>query len=343
MIIFLYKYGHVYTHDSLIGNDSLGEIQCKNYSWLLGKKKSPKGTYIFTDLERMDLWELRVYGELFHHFNNSGAAYRAINNPAKMMNRRVLLRALYLEGINDFNAYSLVEKTTPKKFPVFLRREYDHGVPLTGLLENKEELKKAIKKLQANREPIDGVLIVEYCAEPIEATLFRKLQCYRVGDEVIFHHCSYEHSWFVKYGVKNTATDALDQDEYKMVRNNAFEQEIRRVFLLSNIEYGSLDFGIVNGRVQVYEINTNPYTLAPHCMEYKTALRKRSYLLAWEKYCKALSELDNTDSSGDYALRFTHPELLIPKNSLKLLYKKPFRFFKLLLLCKDASRPRVRR
>lgn len=98
MIIFLYKDTHSYTHDSLIGEKSLGEIECHNYGWLLSRKKIPKATYIFTDRERMDLWELRVYGALFDHLNKSGAGYRVINDPAKMMNRRSLLRALYVEG-----------------------------------------------------------------------------------------------------------------------------------------------------------------------------------------------------------------------------------------------------
>ena len=81
----------------------------------------------------MDLWELRVYGALFQHLQKAGVGYRAINDPARMLNRRSLLRALNTERINDFNAYSVTEKLKPTRFPVFLRREHDHGQPLTDV------------------------------------------------------------------------------------------------------------------------------------------------------------------------------------------------------------------
>lgn len=82
MIIFVSQGKHIYTHQSLAGHPDLNKLKCCNYSWLLRQARLPKGTYILTDRERMDLWELRVFGALHKHLSDAGDGYRVINNPA---------------------------------------------------------------------------------------------------------------------------------------------------------------------------------------------------------------------------------------------------------------------
>ena len=48
------------------------------------------------------------------------------------------------------------------------------------------------------------------------------------------------------------------EEEYRFVADNPFGPELRKVFDLAGIEYGRADFGLVGGRPQIYEINTNP-------------------------------------------------------------------------------------
>ena len=43
-----------------------------------------------------------------------------------------------------------------------------------------------------------------------------------------------------------------------MIENNAYEGIMRKIFDLASIEYGRADCGVVDGKIQVYEINTNP-------------------------------------------------------------------------------------
>ena len=251
----------------------------------------------------MDLWELRAFGALYRHLAEAGLGYRVINNPAQMLNRRALLRALYTEGINDFNAYALTEKRLPERYPVFLRREYDHNRPLSDLLRNESELQAALAELREQGEPEDGVLIVEYAAEPVEGNLFRKLSAYKVGDQVFFYNTVHEESWIVKNGTLNSATNALYQEELDMITHNAFASEVLKAFNIAHIDYGRVDFGLVNGKVQIYEINTNPNTKAPK-KEHPNPYRTKSQQLAWEKYCAAINKLDTTDPKAPYAKKF---------------------------------------
>lgn len=243
------------------------------------------------------------FGALHKHLSDAGDGYRVINNPAQMLNRRALLRTLYVEGINDFNAYALTEKRLPEQYPVFLRREYDHERPLSDLLHNETELQTALAELRGQGEPEDGLLIIEYAAEPVEGNLFRKLSAYKVGDQVFFYNTVHEESWNVKHGTLNSATDALYQEEFDMITHNTFANDVLKVFNLANIEYGRVDFGLVNGKAQFYEINTNPYTKGP-MSNHPNPYRVKSQLLAWEKYCEAINKLDTTDPKAPYAKKF---------------------------------------
>lgn len=204
-------------------------------------------------------------------------------------------------------------------------------------MNNEQEFEKALDKLQRNREPEDGVLITEYCAEAIEGTLFRKLSAYQIGDQTFFYNCVHEHSWLVKYGTKNSATDALYEEEQEMILGNTFKDVISKAFRIANIEYGRVDFGLVKGKVQIYEINTNPTTKPPS--DHPNPIRVKNQLLAWDIYCKLLSALDTVDTSAPFASKFTDKGLLIPKKPTRL---NLFRYVQS-LLCENSPRTYIRR
>lgn len=255
----------------------------------------------------MDQWELRIYSQLFNHLKNAGAGYKVLNNPAHVLNRYELLRMLYRKGINNFNAYLVAERQKPDRYPVFIRRNFDHHPPLTRLLHDETELEAAIGHLRTLQEPHEGLVIIEYCAEPVSKNLFRKLASFRIGEKLFFLNTVHEENWLVKYGTENAATDELYQNEYEMIENNAYENELRPVFDMANIDYGRVDFGLVNGKIQIYEINTNPKIGPPE--NHPNPIRNKSLALAWNKYLEALNSIDITDSSAPEAGKFDHPDL----------------------------------
>lgn len=298
MIIFLLDASHPYTHSDLQGHPDLPPVKCYSYDWLLKQKRLPSATYIFTDRERMDHWQVRTFADYYQRINSMGPGFKAINNPATMLNRRALLRKLYVEKVNPYNAYAVTERQTPEQFPVFIRNEFDHHYPVTGLIESAEALEATLAERVAEGHTEDGLLIIEYCAQPHEGQLFRKLSTYKVGDQVFFHDTVHEENWLVKYGTLNAATQAMYEDEYAMIQNNAFAEELRRIFELAGIDYGRADFGIVNGKPVLYEINTNPTTRCPKPdTPHPNATRNQSVQLGWQKYVEALTALD-TASAG---------------------------------------------
>ena len=308
MIYFVQGVLKGYTHKVLESADEAPDCHVWNYQKLLQQDIFPCGTYIFLDRERMDQWELRIYSQLYNHLKNAGAGYKVLNNPARVMNRYELLRMLYHKGINDFNAYLVSERQKPGSYPVFIRRIFDHSTPLTGLLHDETELESALDNLRSLQEPDEGLVIIEYCAEPVAKNLFRKLASYRIGENLFFIHTVHEESWLVKHGTKNLASDDLYKNEYEMIKNNAYENELRPVFDLANIDYGRVDFGLVNGKIQVYEINTNPKIGPPE--DHPNPVRTRSLALAWNRYLDALRAIDTTDPTAPKTGKFNHPDLL---------------------------------
>lgn len=314
MIYFIHKGFHGFTHKKLASLYK-GRFRIISFDRLIMQSRIARGTYIFTDRERMDQWELRVYARLYEHLQHAGPAYRVLNNPALMTSRLELLRLLHRKGINDFNVYPVSEQKVPCRFPVFIRRIYDHKKPLTGLLNNQEELDRALEKLKELNEPAEGTIIVEFCAEPVLDDLYRKISVFRVGDKVFFYQTVHERNWLIKYGTMNSATDELYREEQKMILENAYEDTLKRVFELANIEYGRADCGVVNGRIQIYEINTNPHIIPP--FSHPNPAREKSMQIAWEKYMQALAEIDTTDQHAPLAGRFQDDDV---NNLVQRLY-----------------------
>ena len=319
MIHVVHKEGCHFTLDGILSDLASPPLKLWTYSSLLAKRIFPKGTYIFVDRERMDPWELRVYAALHQHLSQAGSAYQVLNNPGRVKNRYELLRLLFKEKINRFNVYLITECEMPSRYPVFIRRIHDHKPPLSDLLHNHHELVNALKELRDQNEPDEGLMITEYCAEPVMGNLFQKHSSFRVGDRVFYYHTMVDETWLVKFGMKKPYPEELCKDDLQNVISNAYVDQLRRAFDLANIEYGRADFGIVNGEVQIYEINTNPHMKPLSKMVFKNSIRTESIKLARNKLLEALSELDNIDVNAASASVFEHPLL---KNEYSGLYQR---------------------
>jgi hypothetical protein len=293
--------GHEYTVEHLVNYDMRGAevppCAVENYDQFLRKKQVPRGTYIFTDLERLTPWELRVVGEAYGQLAGDGRC-RVLNNPARVMCRYELLRNLHEEGINEFDVIRGDERRWPERYPVFLRHEQDHGRPLSAeLLKSREELAAALEKARREGMSLRGLLIVEYAAEAFDGVWFRKFNTFRVGSEVFAHHMVVEDSWVVKYGnetVKHPEKYKVFENE--LVKENRHADVLRRVFAIAGIEYGRADWGIVGGNVQVYEINTNPHLSGDAGSTNPT--RVATMAMSTRKLCESLAALDDGKSAG---------------------------------------------
>ena len=296
MIIFLVAAGHRYTHLRLLSETGGPAVSVACYHEILAKPQVPTGTYIFTDFDRLNFWQLEVAAEAFRAIKSSGSL--ALNDPVRVRQRYALLRQLQREGINRFGVYRIAAGEMPERYPVFLRSKSSHRGPVSGLIADSHALKAAIDDVLAKGAvPEHHLIAVEYAAEPIAEGLFRKLAAFRVGDRIIPTPSVHERSWIAKDGERGVAGEALYQEEKELLRANPYRELLTRAFTLANIEYGRVDFGIVAGNVQIYEINTNP-ALPQAGSEHPSAARRESRDCSWKEYVSALQAIDRTGGSA---------------------------------------------
>ena len=269
----------------------------QDYDTLLLKRRIPKATYVFADLERLSSRELRSASKFYRLLRSQGL--RCLNNPAKAMSRVELLQSLNAAGINPFTAIRADEQQRPTRFPVFLRLEDNHNPPISGLLNDPLELEAKLRRLRARGLPLRGVLIVEYCAEPYAEGLWAKWGTFKIGSALSVDHIAVDDKWCVKRGVWEKLADEAIADEHQAVTANHFAEALQPAFKIAKIEWGRADHAVVAGRTVVYEINTAPL-IGPYVPDPKK-LRRSTQTLARKRIARALEAID-TKSSGTVRL-----------------------------------------
>lgn len=219
------------------------------------------GTVIFSDLERFWATQFSEITELHRRLAASGQVH-LIHHPVRMLKRYGLLRRLREMGWNSFDVYRADEQRKPAQFPVFLHGERDHRGPITDLLRSQAHLDRILTKLANDGYAPGLVLITEFCDTRSTDGLFRKYGAYIIGDRIIPRHLYFSTHWNVKdfrAGIPAEIEEsALFAEELDYLHGNPHETLLRPIFELAGVRYGRIDYGLRDGRLEVWEINTNP-------------------------------------------------------------------------------------
>ncbi|MGE0267494.1 MAG: hypothetical protein AB7S78_03410 [Candidatus Omnitrophota bacterium] len=232
------------------------------YQSLVRKKTFPKGLYIFSDLELLKGLPFRdSVLDIYRKLGGLPDQYKILNNPNTTLSRYPLLRKLHDQGLNSFNVYRMDEDLSRARFPVFLRRADDHRGPQTGLLRSPQDLRAAVARLQSERENMDEWLVTEYCDVADSDGIFRKYSSFIMDGVIIPRHILFGNDWVLKYSKKDL-TPSFHSEEINFLENNPYQDQLLTIFKTAGIQYGRIDFGILEGRVQTWEINTNPMIIS---------------------------------------------------------------------------------
>lgn len=225
------------------------------YDDLYRRLEIAAGCCIFAALDQVSDVQRHVIRELAGQLG--GSHVRVLNDPRHVRLRCELLRTLYAAGENVFNAYRATEASEVARFPVFVRDEHLHNGSLTPLVHTVEELQAALRALMLRGRRLSDLLIVEFCDTADERGLFRKYAAFKVGDTIIPRYLQVSPYWMIKEGTRISDRDALAEDR-EYLESNPHEAWLRDIFALARIDYGRIDYGMLKGRPQVWEINTNP-------------------------------------------------------------------------------------
>jgi hypothetical protein len=216
-------------------------------------------SYVFTDMDRATPVEVAAATVLAEQVRAKGPGYRVINDPTNVALRFELLRLLNLHGINDFNAYLLVEGQQPARWPVFVRSTRGERTGPSDLIHTPEELDAAVYKMTRAGIRRDMIMIVEFQETEQLNGAWVKYGAYYVAGNVLPAHVHVCTDWRAKLSSNSRVIDRETIElERQWLQAMRFKDVIARVFEIAGIEYGRVDFGISGGRPQFWEINTNP-------------------------------------------------------------------------------------
>jgi len=239
------------------GEGLSGRLTVLHYEELPGRETTPAGTYIFSALDQLTETGRRVVGELQACLEAPGSGCRVLNHLSAVRLRLDLLEELHRLGLNRHRAVRATGDLSGLRFPVFLHEELRHTGALSPLISSPSELNRALGKavLQGFR-PAD-LLVVEFCDTSDALGNYRKYAAYRVGPDIIARTMGKGRHWMLKADRVEFSMEML-LEERSFVLENPYREPVRRIFELAGIEYGRIDFSLLDGRVETWEINTNP-------------------------------------------------------------------------------------
>lgn len=229
------------------------------YTHVYKLQQAPRGHVIFTDLERhrpsARVMLSRLADELSAH-----EGVRLVNDPRKVKDRYDIARTLYDEGVNRFNVYSLDEIDRIERYPVFIRHRYQHSGPGTPLIQSRETLDTLLAGFLLNDYAPEELMIVEYLDTSTDG-VFAKYGAFHINGKVLPRHRLCGDDWALKQSnIKDEQTAAA---EAEFLDKNLYADQVKRAFELAGIDYGRADFSVLDGQIQVWEINTNPVIIMP--------------------------------------------------------------------------------
>lgn len=295
-----------------------------SYEELFFQRGGPVGHYIFTDHDRLTRFELDCVSLFCDRLRAVAPDARQLNHPARVKDRFPLLVELSKAGINSFHATRVETGERPPEYPVFIRSEDGCRGPETDLIYNDDEYDLALEDLKTQGKTRRGRIALGYAAQAGPDGLFRKYAAYRIGGDILPHHIQRGNDWIVKRDMElsNSSgdfnqSDNLMQEELDFVKENPHQGILRRAFEIADTEYGRIDYGIVNGRVEVYEINTNPQLPRSSLSDPRDSVREVTSV----QISKGFKDIDAPIKTKRHFVRFSLPRPMDHK------FRIPVRYF----------------
>jgi hypothetical protein len=260
MIHYLVTPGYAHTMRTFLDHwarELEPRVRIVTYDEALRAERLPLGTYIFSDLERLLPSEREIATHVWDQLNAAGA--RILNHPARTLRRYELLSMLHERGRNHFRVVRASDRHAKLRFPVFIREEGEHSGSLTRLIKNRRQLDEALVGAMFRGHRLRNLLVVEYLDTSDADGVFRKYSSFVVGGRVVPCHIDCSRGWVVKD--TDIVSDEVTSNERRYLETNPHREWLEETFALAGVDYGRIDYGLKDGRPEVWEINTNPIVI----------------------------------------------------------------------------------
>jgi hypothetical protein len=264
MIAYLVTAEHAYTmRDFLLGMGSrfARRIALIPYEQILSERRLFRADcYIFSDLDRLGADAREELGELHQQLQERYPDTPLLNHPQRSLQRYDLLRSLHQRGVNRFNAYRARSGELPGRYPALLRRESGFQNTPLKLLGNAEQALAEVQLQQSRGANADDLIFIEYLNTADEIGVFRKYGAFVVGERIVPRHLFFSQDWMVKSA--DLGGPDLLAEELQYLQSNPHAAQLLEICRHAGIAYGRIDYSLLEERVQVWEINTNPLVMS---------------------------------------------------------------------------------
>ena len=267
MIHFYATGRHTYTVSRFLQRwapELASEVTLHSYSSIDLSAALPPGLHVLTDFERLIGPERGFVSRLRTLLRSRPETHVVLGTVDTWLSRHELLQALHARGINDFRSFPFRDADERVRYPVLLRWANEHGAPLGDPAYSRAELEARVRQHVGRRIHVMArhLLVVEMVDVRSPDGLYRKYAVMRIGDRLVPRHVFFSHDWFTK--VEGVVAEAQSAEELAFVRD--FEEaggfphaeQVSSIFDLAGMDYGRIDYSVVDGRLRVWEINSNP-------------------------------------------------------------------------------------
>ncbi len=237
-------------------------IKLLSYDQLFRIPSYPAGAFVFTDFDRLDETLLEAVRAFARYVAAERPGFPILNNPDRVLGRFDILNLLPPKDLGQTAAHKLPDWKDVDEFPVFIRYEDGHFKPLSGLLHSSEELENEVSRhLDDHGGEFGDIIIVKYLDYSDCAGVFRKYAAFRLGDCIYGEHVFHSRNWYVKLN-DHEPNKAFYKEAQDYRVTNPHEELLRPYFKAAGIEFGRADYCLIDGKINLFEINTNPTFVA---------------------------------------------------------------------------------
>lgn len=243
------------------GRALVGRVAVVTYEMLLaGRVELPErsGTYIFTNLGRLKKMPADAQSAiraLHGRLVEANGVARVLNDPARSLLRYDLLRMLHDRGINSFNAHRTDGAVEGLRYPCFIRHELHARFKEVTLARNPQQYGALLNGITWQQGTRDGLITIEFCDVVSPDGLYRKYGAFVIGDRIVPRHVHVGRNWFLRTLEFSGLPELAEEEAY--VATNPHKDMLLECARAAGISYGRFDYGLLDGRPQIWEININ--------------------------------------------------------------------------------------
>jgi hypothetical protein len=217
----------------------------------------PRASTVFSAVDQLTRTERRLATRMWEALAAAAPELRLLNHPERVRCRHDLLHAAHAVGANAFRVCRPPRVPADLRYPVFVRLEHEHTGSLTQLIPDRRALRRTLLELLVRGYRWRDLMVVEYCNTADAHGDLYKYSAYCVGGTIVPAFLMVSADWVTKANVRRVNDDTA-REEFAFVQRNPHAEWVRAMFTLACIDYGRIDYGVLDGRPQMWEINMNP-------------------------------------------------------------------------------------